>query len=229
MQLSKGQGLTPRQKKEEVDIMRNEMVFEYSDKRVNGINEINQILDSRKYGDMRIVQATVEKNADNRVILTGLRLSYEDSAVNQQKYSVDVLPYSAGEDVSEVCARWQQENPSLPIFHTLTVSAEDEAHPAVVILHKAMNTVQTMQASANLFKTPGRDLDQSDNVLFRWLPTFLSVIGLIIAWEASVVIGMILALFGTLLGSGSSNTPNKILSMLFGIVTIVLSLVYAVI
>ena len=209
--------------------MRNEMVFEYSDKRVNGINEINQILDSRKYGDMRIVQATVEKNADDRVILTGLCLSYEDSAVNQQKYSVDVLPYSAGEDVSEVCARWQQENPSLPIFHTLTVSAEDEAHPAVVILHKAMNTVQTMQASANLFKTLGRDLDQSDNVLFRWLPTFLSVIGLIIAWEASVVIGMILALFGTLLGSGSSNTPNKILSMLFGIVTIVLSLVYAVI
>ena len=74
-------------------------------------------------------------------------------------------------------------------------------------------------------KKKTEEWDNSDNVLFRWLPSLLSIIGLIVAWEFSILFGLALSVCGIVFGSTTKNKANKIVSLAVGILCILICLV----
>lgn len=81
-------------------------------------------------------------------------------------------------------------------------------------------TVGAMQQ----YKDASAKLDSSENVLAQFLASILVIVGLIITWEVSALIGLVIAAVGLLIGWYSTNQLNKIVSLTVGIVTVVLSI-----
>ncbi|MDO5336382.1 MAG: hypothetical protein Q4E89_02825 [Eubacteriales bacterium] len=64
--------------------------------------------------------------------------------------------------------------------------------------------------------------DNSQNVFVRWLPTIFSIIGLLVAWNVSILYGGIIAAAGVVCGCFSKNQINQIISIVVGIITILI-------
>lgn len=71
-----------------------------------------------------------------------------------------------------------------------------------------------------LVKSKTEEWDTSDNVLMRWLPSLISICGLLIAWYFSALVGFGFSVCGIIFGAYSSNELNKLVSLMVGIITV---------
>lgn len=75
-------------------------------------------------------------------------------------------------------------------------------------------------------KSKTTEWDKNDNIFMRWLPSIISVLGLVTAWEWDAAFGLVIAICGVLFGWFSKNQLNQIIATVVGIITILLCVVY---
>lgn len=68
------------------------------------------------------------------------------------------------------------------------------------------------------------EMDKSDNMLIRWLPTLLSIIGFIVCWNWNWLWGSVIAIIGYIYGRTSQNKVNKYLSIIAAVACVLLTL-----
>ena len=93
-------------------------------------------------------------------------------------------------------------------------------------LDQTNNNNNVINNLSEYLKAKSDSFDNNENVLIRWLPSILTVLGLIIAWNWYALLGMVVAIVGILYGWFSKNQLNKIITMVVGIITIILCILY---
>ena len=93
-------------------------------------------------------------------------------------------------------------------------------------LDQTNNNNNVINNLSEYLKAKSDAFDNNENVLIRWLPSILSVLGLIIACDWYALLGMVVAIVGVLYGWFSKNQQNKIITMVVGIITIILCVLY---
>lgn len=97
--------------------------------------------------------------------------------------------------------------------------------------HTEINKAKTdrTEMGGNLvsqIKSKSMEWDNNENIFMRWLPSIISVLALIIAWEWSSLLGLAIAVCGALYGWFSKNQLNQIIATVVGVITILLCIVY---
>lgn len=68
------------------------------------------------------------------------------------------------------------------------------------------------------------EMDRSDNILIKWLPTLFSIVGFIVCWNWNWLWGSVIAIIGYIYGRTSQNKVNKYLSIIAAVACVLLTL-----
>ncbi|MGN0263725.1 MAG: hypothetical protein ACI4DX_04965 [Oliverpabstia sp.] len=89
-------------------------------------------------------------------------------------------------------------------------------------LDQTNNNNNVINNLSEYLKAKSDAFDNNENVLIRWLPSILSVLGLIFTLKGNYILGIAVAIAGVLYGWFSQNQQNKIIATVVGIITIIL-------